>query len=142
MSSREDRREAARRLKEIRKQLEEAKKEEEEVLKENEELKKQLELQNILLEKMNKKKEDLLECPTCKGFFNTAEKVPSFLECGHTVCGECVKQMAQVAHREFDRNRVTIQCPECREEIEVPYPFNPQAYRRNEDLITFMEALQ
>uniref|UniRef100_A0A1I7TPC5 RING-type domain-containing protein n=1 Tax=Caenorhabditis tropicalis TaxID=1561998 RepID=A0A1I7TPC5_9PELO len=142
MSAR-DLRNAVRRARESRARLEEARRRNKELRERCEEMKRPMELQKIRMEEIKKERKELLECPVCRESFNTAEKVPSFLACDDTVCGECVKKIVEVAHGEqIGRNRVTIQCPECREGIEVPYPFNPQAYRRNEDLITFMEETQ
>ncbi len=51
----------------------------------------------------------LASCPVCMENYNREEHVPKLLrQCGHSVCEECVRQIA---------NNGSLQCPTCRKSV-------------------------
>lgn len=49
--------------------------------------------------------EGFLTCPGCQNPYNTTERVPKLLSCGHTYCGSCVDYLAQ-------SNGGKVRCPD------------------------------
>jgi hypothetical protein len=43
-----------------------------------------------------------ITCPICKELFNPNEKKPAVLDCGHSLCIECINEMKTNGH---------VQCP-------------------------------
>uniref|UniRef100_A0A1I7TRN6 RING-type domain-containing protein n=1 Tax=Caenorhabditis tropicalis TaxID=1561998 RepID=A0A1I7TRN6_9PELO len=144
MSSR-DARSSTRRLNALRAQLEEAKMIEEEVMRENRALKDEMVRTAAELERINKKKEALLECPVCMRSFNGADQVPILLKCSHTVCGSCMVELVHMAWTKLEQktDQVDINCPSCRcKNSNLPHPLNPWLLRKNKDVLEFFRATQ
>ncbi|KAF1750835.1 hypothetical protein GCK72_017386 [Caenorhabditis remanei] len=57
-----------------------------------------------------------LKCSVCKSFYHESikKRTPKLLSCGHTVCSGCAKML-------FKLDYVYIQCPVCREVIDIDY---------------------
>ncbi len=55
---------------------------------------------------------DLLTCPICLDPFNDGERQPKLLPCHHSFCQHCLSLIAN--------NRPTIECPQCRNETQLP----------------------
>ena len=54
-----------------------------------------------------------LECAMCLSILQT----PKLLPCGHSYCCECIQDLVDTAR---DKNRTTINCPECRVNHQIP----------------------
>ncbi|KAF1750455.1 hypothetical protein GCK72_017005 [Caenorhabditis remanei] len=57
-----------------------------------------------------------LKCSVCKLFYHESikKRIPKMLSCGHTVCSGCAKMLYKLDY-------VYIQCPVCREVIDIDY---------------------
>ena len=47
-----------------------------------------------------------MECTNCYEFFNEDKNIPLNLECGHTFCKDCIKEIL--------KNCLKLECPICR----------------------------
>ncbi|CAO4387486.1 unnamed protein product [Caenorhabditis nigoni] len=70
-----------------------------------------------------KLQENIARCITCSGCanrFNCEERIPRILECGHTVCEHCIKELLEQKRGPIRDNldstilpAVSIECPKC-----------------------------
>lgn len=51
-----------------------------------------------------------LECRVCSNLYNTSDRCPRILRCGHTYCSTCLKTLA---------GKKGVECPECRKHHKV-----------------------
>ncbi|EGT29943.1 hypothetical protein CAEBREN_29929 [Caenorhabditis brenneri] len=58
------------------------------------------------------KKSRLIECPICNSEFDREKKTPKVMECGHTLCEECLTNLFSV-NKELNSNRDTLPVPLC-----------------------------
>ena len=54
-----------------------------------------------------------LECNICYTIYDENVHAPRMLQCGHTLCNDCIGKIA-------DRNRLEISCPFCKKVFVYP----------------------